>query len=215
MCMHAASHLQVRYKHAIVCFVMQASKAILTALRPRAFSHNTTDADAAACNQLRTALLGQVPAWVHSIPSDEHQFALDLVTAVVPDVDYLGPDDLAALMTAVLTGMEQKQLHSCILLELLPACLAALQAAPAPVGSTQAPAGEAADGQAAAAAAATAGPSGGAAEAAKHRDAAIHRLSHCQWQTEQVCQILSVLKCMALTPEQLKALMAKAIRAAR
>lgn len=136
----------------------------------------------------------------------------------MPDIDQLSPDDLAALMTAVLTSMEQKQPHACILLELLPACLAALQAAPGPASSTQAAAGGVDDDDGDAGA----GPSqsgaagvGGAVEAAKHRDAAIHRLSHCQWQPEQVCQILTVLKGMALTPDQLKSLLGKAIRACR
>lgn len=195
---------------------MQAIKAVLLALRSTAFSTNTTPADAAACSQIRSSLFSQLPAWIHSTPTDEHQLAAEIVTAVMPDLEHLTAEDLAALMTSVLAGMEQKQQHACIMLELLPACLAALQAAPGPASNTQAAA--AADAEAAGEAeptAAAAEPSGGAAEAAKHRDAAIHRLLHCQWQPEQVCQILTVLKGMALTPDQLKALLAKAIRAAR
>jgi hypothetical protein len=151
---------------------------------------------------------------VHSIPADEQQFAADLVTAVMPDVDQLWAEDLAGLITAVLAGMEQKQPHACTLLELLPVCLAALQAAPGPATSTQAAAAaDAAD--TAAEEEAVAAAAGGAVEAAKHRDAAVHRLCHCQWQPGQVCQILSVLKGLALTPEQMKTLLAKAIRACR
>lgn len=201
----------------------QAIRAVLSALRPTTFGHSTNQADTAACSQLRSLLLGKVPAWAHSVPAGEPQFAVDLVTAAMPDIEYMLPEDLAVLITSVLTGMEQKQPHACILLELLPACLAALQSAPAAnTSSTQALTTDAAEGDAAtddaaagAAAAAAAGPGGGAAEVAKHRDAAIHRLSHCQWQADQVCQILTVLKGMALTSDQLKGIMAKAIRAAR
>lgn len=163
---------------------------------------------------MRSHIFGQLPTWLHSLPTDQQQFAAEVITAVMPDVEQLSAEDLANLMTAVLAGMEQKQPHACIMLELLPACLAALQAAPGPATSTQAAAAanaaDAADSQAAAA-----GPAGGAVEAAKHRDSAVHRLCHCQWQPEQVCQILSVLKGMALTPDHLKSLLAKAIRACR
>lgn len=194
--------------------VAQAVKTVLSALRSSAISHTATAADAAACAQIRSQIFTHVPSWLHSLPTDEQQFAGELVTAVMPDVEQLSAEDLSALMAAVLSGMEQKQPHACIMLELLPACLAALQAAPGPATSTQAAAAanaaDAADSQAAVAA-----PAGGAVEAAKHRDSAVHRLCHCQWQPEQVCQILSVLKGMALTPEQLKSLLAKAIRACR
>jgi hypothetical protein len=193
---------------------LQAVQAVLSALRASAFSHTATTADAAACAQLRSNLFSQVPSWVHSVPADEQQFAADLVTAVMPDVDQLCVEDLAGLVTAVLAGMEQKQPHACTLLELLPVCLAALQAAPGPVTSTQA-AAEANAADTAAEEEAGAAAAGGAVEAAKHRDAAVHRLCHCQWQPGQVCQILSVLKGLALTPEQMKTLLAKAIRACR
>lgn len=193
---------------------LQAVQAVLSALRAPAFSHTATAADTAACAQLRSTLFSQVPSWVHSIPADEQQFAADLVTAVMPDVDQLCAEDLAGLVTAVLAGMEQKQPHACTLLELLPVCLAALQAAPGPATSTQAAAAANA-GDTAAEEEAGAAAAGGAVEAAKHRDAAVHRLCHCQWQPGQVCQILSVLKGLALTPEQMKTLLAKAIRACR
>lgn len=193
---------------------LQAVQAVLSALRAPAFSHTATAADTAACAQLRSTLFSQVPSWVHSIPADEQQFAADLVTAVMPDVDQLCAEDLAGLVTAVLAGMEQKQPHACTLLELLPVCLAALQVAPGPATSTQAAAAaNAAD--AAAEEEAVAAAAGGAVEAAKHRDAAVHRLCHCQWQPGQVCQILPVLKGLVLTPEQMKTLLAKAIRACR
>jgi hypothetical protein len=152
---------------------------------------------------------------VHSIPPDNPQFAAEVVTAFLPDADQLLAEDLTSLLTAVLAGMEQKKPHACVLLELLPACLAALQAAPGPASSTQATAEANAADAGGSQAAAAAAPGGGSVEAAKHRDAAVHRLCHCQWQPEQVCQVLSVLRGMALTIEQHKSLLAKAIRACR
>jgi hypothetical protein len=196
----------------------QAVKAVLSALHTTAFSQTATAADIAACAQLRSALYNHVPSWVQEIPADNPQFAAEVVTAFLPDADQLSVDDLTALLTAVLTSMEQKKPHACVLLELLPACLAALQAAPGPASNTQATAeADAADagGSQAAAAEAAAAPAGGTIEAAKHRDAAVHRLCHCQWHPEQVCQVLSVLRGMALTTEQHKNLLAKAIRACR
>lgn len=198
--------------------ICQSVKTVLSALRSSTFSHTATAADAAACAQLRSHIFSQFPSWVHTIPVEEQQFAGELVTAALPDVEHLTADELSALMTAVLSGLEQKQPHACVMLELLPACLAALQAAPGPATSTQAAAAAnaadaaAADSQATGAATASAG---GVVEAAKHRDSAVHRLCHCQWQPEQVCQILSVLKGMPLTPDHLKSLLAKAIRACR
>jgi hypothetical protein len=150
-----------------------------------------------------------------SIPPDTPQFAAEVVTAFLPDADQLLAEDLTSLLTAVLAGMEQKKPHACVLLELLPACLAALQAAPGPASSTQATAEANAADAGGSQAAAAAAPGGGSVEAAKHRDAAVHRLCHCQWQPEQVCQVLSVLRGMALTIEQHKSLLAKAIRACR
>lgn len=212
VCLVCTSSAPVRRSHSLLT-PLQAVKAVLSALRLSALGHTTT-ADAEACAQLRSTLFGQLSSWVQQIPTDGQQLAADLITGVMPDVDSLGAEDLAGLMTAVLSSMEQKQPHACTLLELLPVCLAALQEAPGPATSTQAAAAanaaDEADNQAAAEAAA-----GGAVEAAKHRDAAVHRLCHCQWQPEQVCQILSVLKGLALTPEQLKSVLAKAIRACR
>lgn len=194
--------------------MLQALQAVLSALRSSGISHTATAADATACAQIRSHIFSQLPSWLHGLPTDQQHFAAELITAVMPDVEQLSADDLANFTTAILSGMEQKQAHACIMLELLPACLAALQASPGPATSTQAAAAanaaDAADSQAAAD-----GPAGGALEAAKHRDSAVHRLCHCQWQPEQVCQVLSVLRGMALTPEHLKSLLAKAIRACR
>jgi hypothetical protein len=194
---------------ALPCNSPQAIKAILQATRPSAAP---APADAAACASLRSALLGQLAAWVTA--TEEGQYAQDLVSAIMPEVEHQLPaSDLTALISGVLGAVEQHQRHCCALLELLPACLSALQAAApeaedAEEDATQA--GGDADGAAAAAAAAKA-----ASDAAKHRDAALHRLQHCKWQVEHVCPILSILRGLPLTPEQLQAFISKALRACK
>jgi hypothetical protein len=199
---------------------MQALKLILQATRATSF--NTATADAAACSSLRTALFAALPGWLHSLPEDEQQLAADLAAAFLPELDTSWQQqaaDLAPLLYACLSGLEESKPHCLVLLELLPPCLAAICAAPAPVDDLMpdAPAGAGSDTGDATDAAGSAGAEGAAATAAFYKDQAANRLLNCGWERrpEQVGQLLQLLKALPLTQEQLEKAVKKGIMACR
>jgi hypothetical protein len=217
VCLHLRSQPPPSPTHARA----QALKTVLLATRssslPAATGADAPPAsDLAACVVLRSALAAQLPSWVSSCSAEDGQYAADLVAAFTPELEHLPSADLVSTISAALAAMEAHTPHCCCLLELLPPCLSALSAT-APDGG-----GDDADEEGAAAADAEADEDGTAAaaaaaasSAAKHRDAAIHRLQHCQWRADSVCQVLTVLKGLPMTREQLKAMVTKALRAAR
>jgi hypothetical protein len=200
---------------------MQALKVILQATRTPSFNTDTAPADAAACSSLRSALFAALPGWMHSLPEDEQQLAADLAAAFLPELDTSWQQqaaDLAPLLYACLSGLEESKPHCLALLELLPPCLAAICAAPAPADDLMpdAAVGAGSDNGEAATAAGSAGGEGGST-AAFYKDQAANRLLNCGWEKrpEQVGQLLQLLKALPLTQEQLEKAVKKGIMACR
>jgi hypothetical protein len=193
----------------------QALKVILQAMRAPSCNNSSAPAEAAACSSMRSALFAALPGWMHSLPEDQQQLAADLAAAFLPELDTSWQQqaaDLAPLLYACLSGLEESKPHCLALLELLPPCLAAICAAPVPADELMPDAPAGADNDTGEAAEAAGSPT-----AAFYRDQSANRLLNCGWERrpEQVGQLLQLLKALPLTQEQLEKAVKKGIMACR